>query len=198
MPFVLNGKTLPMDRAFTHPDTGVQYPANWLRLASLADKQKIGITEVPTVNRYYDQKFYWGYDADGELIPKDHAQLVEQYTAQTKQTAGSLLSQYDWYVIRASETGTAAPQEVIDYRAAVRTVSDNRETAIAASVDTDALAELIKGNFGGEQEWPRDPFEPEPEVVEEAVTEEPAATEPAAEEPAAEEPATEEPAVETP
>lgn len=177
MPFVLNGKTLPMDRAFTHPDTGVQYPANWLRLASLAEKEAIGVTEVPSVTRSYDQKFYWGYDAEGELIPKDHSQLIEQYTAETKQTAGSLLSKYDWYVIRASETGTVAPQEVIDYRASVRAVSDSRETAIADTVDTDALAELIKGNFGGEQEWPHEPFEPEPEVVEESIEPEPEAGE---------------------
>ena len=159
MPFVLNGKTLPMDRAFTHPDTGVQYPANWLRLSSLADKESIGITEVEGVTLVYDQKFYWGYDADGNLLPKDHAKLVKQYTKETKRIAGSMLSQFDWYVIREAETGAATPQEVVDYRAAVRTISGNREAAIAATADTDALAALIGGNFNGEQEWPVSPFE---------------------------------------
>ena len=178
MPFVLDGKTLTMDRAFTHPETGVQYPKNWLRLATLEEKEAIGITEVSTVGRYYDRKFYWGYDADGELIPKDHAELIKIHTQQTKEIAGSLLSQYDWYVIRASETGVAAPQEIIDYRAAIRTVSNEREVALAATADTDALAALVRSDFAGEHEWPRDPFEPEPEVEEEPVQEEPAAETP--------------------
>jgi hypothetical protein len=172
--YLLDGKRITPFKAFVHND--IQYPAGWWRLTSASEKAAIGITEVPDPPRY-DQKFYWGYDADGALIPKDHSQLIEQYTAQTKQTAASLLSKYDWYVIRASETGTVAPQEVIDYRASVRTVSDSREAAIADTVDTDALAELIKGNFGGEQEWPRDPFEPEPEVVEESIEPEPEAVE---------------------
>ena len=34
--FVLNGKPLPVDVAFTHE--GIQYPANWLRLTSATEK----------------------------------------------------------------------------------------------------------------------------------------------------------------
>jgi hypothetical protein len=73
--FILDGKPLSPDRAFTHD--GIQYPANWLRLSTLEEKEAIGITEVPDPP-IYDQRFYWGYDQDGQLIPKD-----SKYTAAT-------------------------------------------------------------------------------------------------------------------
>lgn len=152
--FILDGKPLSPDRAFTHD--GIQYPANWLRLASLEEKQAIGITEEPDAP-YYDQRFYWGVDN-----PKDHAQLKEQWVSQTKQTAASLLSQYDWYITRQSETGKPVPQEVLIYRAHVRTQSDNREVMINGTTDTDQLATVITSDFGGIFPWPRGPFEPEP------------------------------------
>jgi len=44
--FLLEGKPLAPNRPFVTSD-GTQYPANWLRLASLAEKQAIGITEAP-------------------------------------------------------------------------------------------------------------------------------------------------------
>ena len=40
----LNNKSLSYDRAFTHD--GIQYPANWLRLSSLEERNALGITEV--------------------------------------------------------------------------------------------------------------------------------------------------------
>ena len=163
--FILDGKPLSPDRAFTH--AGIQYPANWLRLASLEQKQAIGITEEPDPP-YYDQRFYWGVGN-----PKDHAQLIEQWVGQTKQTAASLLSQYDWYITRQSETGKAVPQEVLDYRATVRTQSDNREVMINGTADTDQLYAVITEDFGGMFPWPRGPFEPAPVVADEVVTEEP-------------------------
>ena len=52
---ILNGKPLSYDRAFTH--AGIQYPANWLRLSSLSEKQAIGISEVAD-EPAYDQQFY--------------------------------------------------------------------------------------------------------------------------------------------
>ena len=63
----LNGKTLPYDKAFTH--NGMQYPANWLRLTSLEEKQAIGIVEVsdPPAEAVYDQRFYWGVDNPKQL-----------------------------------------------------------------------------------------------------------------------------------
>ena len=164
--FTVSGKTIKYDVAWTHPDTGVQFPANWLRLTSAAEKQAVGLVEVTApAAEVYDQRFYWGVDN-----PKDHAQLQELWISKTKEIAGSLLNQFDWYVVRQAETGKAIPQEVLDYRAAVRTQSDNREVMINGTADTDALAAVITSDFGGMFPWPRGPFEPEVIADEPEVT----------------------------
>ena len=155
--YTLNGKTLRLDTAFTTED-GRQFPRNWLRLSTKAERDALGIVETPdVVEPYYDQRFYWG-----PQNPKDHTQLVEQWVGTTKQTAGSLLSQYDWYITRQSETGKAVPQEVLTYRATVRTQSDNREVMIKGTSDTDQLFAVITEDFGGMFPWPGDPFAPAP------------------------------------
>jgi len=132
----LNGKTLQYDKAFSHD--GIQYPANWLRLTTLQEKQAIGIVEVPDQTQTWDQRFYWGVDN-----PKDHTQLVEQWVAQVKQTAGSMLSPTDWYIVRNSENGTAVPQEVLDRRVEIRSFSNQKETAIEATTTTEELAAYV-------------------------------------------------------
>jgi len=156
--FLLDGKRLPLDRAFTH--NGISYPANWLRLTTLAEKEAIGIVEVPDPpNPAYDQRFYWGVDN-----PKDHAQLVEQWVAQVKQTAGTLLAPTDWYITRQAETGSSVPQDVLDRRAEIRTYSNTKEAAITATTTTDELAAYITGSeFNVWEVLP----DPEPEAVDE-------------------------------
>jgi hypothetical protein len=134
--FILNDKPLSPDRAFTTED-GTQYPANWLRLATLEQKEAIGITEAPA-EPVYDQRFYWGPNNS-----KDHAQLVEQWTATIKQTAGTLLAPTDWYITRQSETGVAAPQSVLDQRSLIRTLSNEKEAVLAATTSTEELASYV-------------------------------------------------------
>ena len=58
--FLLNGNPLPLDTPFTID--GTSYPANWLRLTSIAEKNAVGITEVADVTTTYDDQFYWGID----------------------------------------------------------------------------------------------------------------------------------------
>jgi hypothetical protein len=135
--FILDGKPLSPDVAFTHD--GTQYPNNWLRLASPEERAAIGITEEPDPIPV-DQRFYWDTG-----IPKDHAQLVEQWVGQVKQTAGSLLSQTDWYITRASETGVAAPQSVLDRRSELRALSNEKEALLKATTTTDELAAYVTG-----------------------------------------------------
>jgi len=62
---MLNNNPLPVGRAFVHD--GIQYPANWLRLASAAEKAAIGITEVADPVRA-DDRFYWNGDVN---LPKE-------------------------------------------------------------------------------------------------------------------------------
>ena len=58
--FKHNDTTIPLDTPFTID--GTSYPANWLRLTSLEEKNAVGITEVPDVTETYDSRFYWGVD----------------------------------------------------------------------------------------------------------------------------------------
>ena len=150
----LNGKTLHYGKAFVTED-GRQYPSNWLALTTLEEKQAIGIIEVPDASvASWDQRFYWGVDN-----PKNLDQLKESWTAQVKETAGSMLSQTDWYAIRQAENSAAVPAEVLSRRGEIRTFSNEKEDAIAACEDVAALAEYVTGS-----EYSRwEPLPPEPE-----------------------------------
>jgi len=68
---MLNNNPLPVGRAFTA--NGIQYPSNWLRLASAAEKAAIGITEVADPVRA-DDRFYWNGDVNN---PKELADREE-------------------------------------------------------------------------------------------------------------------------
>ena len=133
--FMLNGKPLALDVAFNH--NRINYPANWLRLATLAQKQAIGITEVAGP-AWYDKRFYTGVDK-----PRDLADLKANWIDVQKHKAGSLLSSTDWMIIRKEEAGTAVPSATQTYRTAVRTQCKAREDQITACSTTDELADLI-------------------------------------------------------
>lgn len=180
MAFKLDGKPLAVDVAFSHND--INYPANWLRLTTKAEKEAIGITEVAD-DPVYDSRFYWGdgtakalddvneKDEDGNLLKDENGnQVVTQgvksvLKAQEKATAGSLLAKYDWYVIRKAEASKAIPTAIKTYRTAVRTACATRETEIDNCADTAALVTLYgatydkDGNFEkfNMTQYPEDP-----------------------------------------
>ena len=146
MAFKLDGKTLPVDVAFT--SNGINYPANWLRLTTLSEKQAIGISEVAD-EATYDQRFYWSVGN-----AKDLAGLKTSWISIQKEEASSLLSPYDWYVVRKSEKGTAIPSNISTYRDAVRTTCATRETEINAVANVEALKTLIESTITA---WPEQP-----------------------------------------
>jgi hypothetical protein len=156
--FILDGKPLSPDVAFTATNADgnlIQFPANWLRLASPEEREAIGITEVPDPAPY-DQRFYWGPD-----LPKDHAQLVEQWTQQTRATANTLLQPSDWLVIREADNGTVMDADTKALRQDIRLATGTKVAAIEATADTAELAAYIT-SFDYSQ-WP--PY-PEPELEE--------------------------------
>ena len=143
---MLNGKPLALDVAFTSGD--INYPANWMRNASLSEKNAIGITEVSDPP-WYDQRFYWGVGN-----PKDLAGLKTKWVAQQKTYAGSELSKSDWMIIRKEEASTAVPGATTTYRTAVRAQCKKREDQITACDTTDNLAALIdKGERKGNEKF---------------------------------------------
>ena len=143
MPFKLpDGRTISEDTPFTY--NGIQYPANWLRLSTPEEKEAIGLEEI-TPPPYYDQRFYWGYDQDGNIIPKDHTQLVEQWINQTKTTAGTLLSPTDWMIVRQIDNGTEIDPTIKSWREQVRTDCVNKISKINETTTTEELATYITG-----------------------------------------------------
>ena len=176
MAFKLNSNTLPIDRGFTHND--INYPRNWLRLATEEDKQRLGITwEADPVRA--DDRYYWNGELDNpkaledvDAVDGDDNPLwVQEYDAvteamvdtserlvthglkhtminQVKHTAGTMLNQTDWYVTRKMERDVAIPADVVAERAHVVAESEKLEVAIAACTDVKALIEVMNT-----QEW---------------------------------------------
>ena len=160
--FILNGTPLTLDRAFTTPD-GTQYPSNFLRLASPQEREAIGITEAPD-EIPHDQRYYWGYDSDGNLIPKQledetvtpeegesytQTGLKTQHIRQTKETANTLLAPTDWYIVRNFERNIEVPVGIVSYRAEVIVVSNTREELISAVTTVEELKSLYESSSVG-------------------------------------------------
>jgi len=155
--FLLNGVTLPIDACFTDPATGIQYPANWLRLASPEERAAIGITEAPDPV-WYDQRFYWSPE-----LPKDHSQLVEQWIGQTRATANTLLAPTDWMVIREADNGKPMDAAIKAERQAIREAAGTKIAAINATATTAELAAYITS--AAYSSWSAPEPEPEAPVV---------------------------------
>jgi len=153
MGYYIGSRALPMDRPWT-ADNGTQYPANWLRLSSTADRDAIGVSwgaEAET----WDQRFYWSPTLAKQLDDKtETVDGVETTTTGLKtlwkskqdDIAGSLIAPSDWRIIKAKETSTNIPSAWKTYRAAVRTSCNTRQTEIDACTTVDELKELLFGS----------------------------------------------------
>ena len=144
---------------------GIQHPRNIFTLWSKADLAAIGIkpASITAVDSRYNNtgEITWntsGAEAVGTYATTDRvaADLKTSMTASVQSQAGSLLSGSDWYVIRETEGGTACPADWTTYRAAVRTESNSKVTAIAALADLDAIKAFDAATpiTAG---WPNDP-----------------------------------------
>ena len=172
MPFKLGTKTIQLDTPFTHNE--IQYPSNWIRLASEEDKSAIGMTwEADDVRA--DDRYYWDGDinnpkaledkeesdedgnpiyvkvlgvVDGKPAMVDSTErlvtkgLKSNFIAQVKTTAGSILAQTDWMVIRKAERNVDIPSAVATYRASVVAKATELETVIAAVTTVEQLIAL--------------------------------------------------------
>jgi hypothetical protein len=170
--FLLNNQPLAVDTPFTANE--IQYPANWLRLASEAEKLAIGITEVADVDMNFDNRFYWSKDLPKALEDKEEVDengnplyvkvldktdpenpvmvdsdkrlvtkgLKSNFIAQVKASAGSILAQTDWMVIRKAERDVAIPTATVAYRSSVVAKAEELEVAIKAVTTVEQLAGL--------------------------------------------------------
>ena len=157
--FLLNGNRLPEGTSF-YDANGTQYGSGWLNQATEEQKLAIGITWVADAVRA-DDRFYWDGDINNPKALSDVTETVEgkEYTtkglksnfiAQVKQTAGSLLANTDWYIVRKAERNVDIPAKVVTKRAAIVTEADRLETAIAGVTTVEALIEVLNAQNWGE------------------------------------------------
>lgn len=155
--FKHNNQTIPLDTPFTID--GTSYPANWLRLTSIEEKNAVGIVEVADETTHYDDRFWWGVDNPKQLeditvTPEGGEPYVQKgmksnWTAQVKDTANKLLAQTDWMVIRKAERDVAIPTATATYRAAVLAECTRLVGAIAGASDVQAFITVVTT-----QNWP--------------------------------------------
>jgi hypothetical protein len=136
--FLLNGQRLPEGVSF-YDANGTQYPSGWLNQATEEQKLAIGITWVADPVRY-DDRFYWNGDIN---LPKDLDGLKTQFVAQIKDTAGKLLAQTDWYVIRKLDRSVEIPESIALKRTQIVTEANRLESDIQASTTVENLIEVL-------------------------------------------------------
>ena len=144
---------------------GVQHPRNIFTLWSKADLAAIGIKPASITavdSRYHNTGAITWNTSGAEVVgtyattDKVAADLKASMTDSVQSQASSLLSGSDWYAIREAEGGTACPADWKTWRAAVRTESNSKVTAIAALADLDAIKafDIATPISAG---WPNDP-----------------------------------------
>ncbi len=147
--------------AFKHPTTGLQYPRNWINLATDSEKSAIGLIEVTYSGSYKDSNYYDNtesspvYDASkGTVVitksstAKDLATLKTSKITEIEDSTNSAMRSTDWYVTRKSEVSTAIPDKVTAYRTACRLVCNSIKTAITNASDLDALIAIYTNAAG--------------------------------------------------
>lgn len=134
----------------------VQYPANWLQYASIAEKTAIGLVEVQTVNAPADDKFYWVSSSldNGVLTytntPKDLEMLKSHWKHIIRQQAYTILVPTDYVEIRNLRDATYKP-EVMAWRESVRDVASMTLVAIEEATDVLSLQAVVQ------VAWPTSP-----------------------------------------
>ena len=178
MPWKYTGRIIRVGKAWVD-NNGTSYPAVWNNY-SADEKAAIGLTWEDEVAAH-DNRFYWGRDSDGELIAKSLADvnavdedgkaindadgnqivtlgLKSVAIAVVKTQAAGLLAPYDWQVIKATEVESySVPSTVTNYRAAVRTASNNIGTAITNASDLAAFMALYDQPVDSDGELTGDP-----------------------------------------
>jgi len=177
--FLLNGNRLAEGISF-YDANGTQYPPQWLNQATEAQKLAVGITWEADPIRADDRFYWDGninnpkaladklevkrdgtplykqvYDKTTESMVDTTEQVVTKglksnFIAQVKQTAGSLLANTDWYVVRKAERNVDIPVDIVTKRAAIVTEADRLETAITGVSTVEALIEVLNAQNWGE------------------------------------------------
>jgi hypothetical protein len=153
--FQLNGNPISIDSE--QVINGVRYP----HLRDPALREQLGVVEVPDPEQY-DQRFYWGVGNPKQLddvteTPEGATEsittkgLKSQWIAQVKDTAGKMLAQTDWMVVRQVERQVAVPADVATKRLAIVAECGRLETAISGCATVEELISVVSA-----QNWPQE------------------------------------------
>ena len=119
-------------------------------LANHPKFMELGFTQVIVAPRP-DGQYYTvlGPDLDGQfnVTPRDLDQLKKNQIQIEKETARNILNKTDWMVVRAMDVGVAVaavPDDVSNFRSAIRGVCDARCNAIGSAVTVEELEALVK------------------------------------------------------
>ena len=139
--------------AFKHPTTGIQYPRNWLTLASDSEKASVGFIEVTYSGSHKDGEYYNNsesaavYNASAGTVvitksstAKNLADLKISKKEAASSNAYSSILPTDWYIVRKSENSTAIPAKITAFRTATRLVANSHKTAVDNCTTVEELA----------------------------------------------------------
>jgi hypothetical protein len=167
--FQLNGNPISIDSE--QVINGIRYP----HLRDPALREQLGVTEVADPPDYDQRFYWgvdnpkllndreevdqdgnpmWVQVlgmVDGEPAMVDSAErlvtkgLKSQWIAQVKDTAGKMLAQTDWMVIRKAERNIDISADVVTKRTAIVTECNRLEVAIAACTNVEDLITVVNG-----------------------------------------------------
>ena len=155
---VINGiiiQIIQNGQLWTYAD--VNYPGNWIQLASPSERAELGIVDVVYGQRPNDT-YYWvtqeaavynaktnQADVNFTSTPKDLTTVQANSVSSINSQAYSILLPSDWMVIRSVESGGVypVPQAWNTWRATIRSQAATAVTAINASTTVDQVAAVF-------------------------------------------------------
>ena len=118
---------------------------------ALEDKLEVKEDGTPLYKQVYDKDANDGkgamIDTTEQVVTKG---LKSNFIAQVKNTAGSLLAQTDWYIIRKAERNVDIPEEIALKRTQIVTEANRLEADIKASTTVEGLIEVLNAQNWGE------------------------------------------------
>lgn len=163
MAYLINGQPVNIRVEYFRAD-GVRYD----NLLNPAVRAKLGVVEnndpdpFEPVEEWYDQRFYWGPNNPKQLeditvTPEEEGRepyvqkgMKSNWIFQIKDTAGKLLAQTDWMVIRKMERNIDIPADVVAKRAAIVAECNRLETDILNSPDVESFIDVVMNQKWGE------------------------------------------------
>lgn len=126
----------------------IQYPKNIFQVWSKEELKAIDL--LPYSENTVDSRFYQrgnlSYEVKADEVVGTYAQtaldnddLKNRMIEQVKRQASRHLESTDWMAIRASEGGSAIPENVKSFRSKIREESNSKETEIKALSNLDAI-----------------------------------------------------------